>query len=279
MNASGTKTWGDYTTSHVDQQVAVVLDGVVKSAPNVREPILTGDTRITGSFTLEEAKALSTVLQTGALPVKLVPQDTRTVGPTLGQESLRQGLTALLVGVFIVALYLIAFYRGLGLISVTSLGVFAAIYLGILAALSQFGVFALSLPGIAGVVLTVGLAADSSILINERFIEEVKFGKTYRSAAQSATRHAIGTSVDADLVTFVSAIVLFAVAIGPVRGFALTLMIGIACDILMMIMYKRPIIMLLSEGVIPKSPALWGLPREAVATGAAASKKGGGGRG
>jgi len=278
MDATGSKTWADYTTSHVGKQVAIVLDGVVKSAPVVNEPITGGQTAISGSFTPDEAKALATVLQTGALPVELVPQDTRTVGPTLGQESLRQGLMAVIIGLLIVAIYLIAFYRGLGFISVTALVVFASIFLGILAALSAFGLFALSLPGIAGVVLTIGLAADSSILINERFREEIRLGKTYRSAAQSGTRHAIGTSVDADLVTFVSALVLFVVAIGPVKGFALTLMIGIGCDILMMIMYKRPMIMLLADSVIPKSPALWGVPKEAVATVGSATKKGGAAR-
>ena len=218
MNADGTKTWGDYTTANVGKQIAIVLDGVVKSAPVVNEPITGGQTAISGSFTPDEAKALATVLQTGALPVKLVPQDTRTVGPTLGQESLRQGLMAVLIGLLIVAIYLIAFYRGLGVISVTAMFVFASIFLGILALLSQFGLFALSLPGIAGVVLTIGIAADSSILINERFQEEIRLGKTYRSAAQSGTRHAIGTSVDADLVTFVSALVLFVGRDRPGQG-------------------------------------------------------------
>lgn len=279
MDGAGTKTWAEYTTSHVDQQVAIVLDGVVKSAPSVNEPITGGQTSISGSFTPDEAKALATVLQTGALPVKLVPQDTRTVGPTLGRESLRQGLMAVLVGLAIVALYLIVFYRGLGVLSVAAMAVFSSIFLGMLAMLSAFGLFALSLPGIAGVVLTIGLAADSSILMNERLQEEIRLGRTYRSAAQSGTRHAIGTSVDADLVTFVSAIVLFAVAIGPVKGFALTLILGIVCDILMMILFKRPVIMLLSEKVIPRMPALWGLPKEAVATGTAARKMGGGPRG
>ncbi|MBU4557010.1 MAG: protein translocase subunit SecD, partial [Actinobacteria bacterium] len=275
MNADGARTWGDYTTANVGKQIAIVLDGVVKSAPVVNEPILGGQTAISGTFTPDEAKALATVLQTGALPVKLVPQDTRTVGPTLGQESLQQGLIAVLGGLIIVAIYLIAFYRGLGVVSVTAMIVFGSILLGILAVLSQFGLFALTLPGIAGVVLTIGVAADSSILINERFQEEIRLGKTFRSAAQSGTRHAIGTSIDADLVTFVSAVVLFVVAIGPVKGFALTLMLGIACDILMMMLYKRPMIMLLAESAIPKAPALWGVPKESIAIGSPAPKKGG----
>jgi preprotein translocase subunit SecD len=262
MDSKGSKTWADYTTSHVGKQVAIVLDGVVKSAPVINEPIIGGQTQISGKFTPDEAKSLATVLQTGALPVNLVPQESRVVGPTLGQQSLNQGLMAVAVGLLLVAVYLIVFYRGLGLISVSALFVFGSLDLGILALLSRFGVFALSLPGIAGIVLTIGLAADSSILINERFIEEIGLGRTYRSAAQSGTRHAIGTSVDADLVTFVSALVLFAVAIGPVKGFALTLMIGIGCDISMMVLYKRPMIILLGESVIPKMPAFWGVPKE-----------------
>ena len=268
MNSAGTSAWKNYTTSHISKQVAIVLDRVVQSAPVVQEPILTGDTEISGSFTVDEANNLATVLQTGSLPVKLVAQDVRDVGPTLGQASLVQGVTAALIGLLIVAVYLVAFYRGMGLIAVGGLGVFASLFLGLLAGLSLIGMFALSLPGIAGIVLTIGLAADSSILINERFREEIGMGKTVRSAAASGTKHAIVTSADADIVTFVSALALFAFAIGPVKGFALTLMLGIGCDLIMM----------LGETVIPKAPAFWGIPKAAVMSRAAAGKKGGAAR-
>jgi preprotein translocase subunit SecD/SecD/SecF fusion protein len=288
MNAEGSKTWAEATTrmapiskggtSPTGEQVAIVLDGVVKSAPSVNEPITGGQTAISGKFTAEEAKNLKTVLETGALPVTLEPVDTRVVGPTLGQDSLRQGVLAALVGLALVGVYLIAFYRGLGVISVVSLLVFSSMFLGLLAGLSMFGLFALSLPGIAGIVLTIGLAADSSILINERVQEEIGLGKTYRSAAASGTRHAIGTSVDADLVTFVSALALFAFAIGPVRGFALTLMLGIVCDLLMMLLFKRPLLMLLAENIFAKSPAFWGVPKEITKIAPSAKKKGGAAR-
>lgn len=274
MTTDGAKAWGDYTTTHKGQQVAIVLDRTVQSAPTVQDAILTGDTEISGNFTIEEATNLATVLQTGSLPVKLDPVDTRQVGATLGQDSLRQGVTAALVGLLVVAIYLVVFYRGMGVIAVAGLGVFGSMFLGLLAALSQFGVFALSLPGIAGIVLTIGLAADSSILINERFREEIGMGKTVRSAANSGTKHAIITSADADIVTFVSALALFLLAIGPVKGFALTLMLGIAVDLVMMLVFSRPLIMLLAESVIPKMPAFWGVPKEAVQQRAAASKKG-----
>lgn len=275
MDATGSKKWADYTTANVGKQVAIVLDGVVKSAPVVNEPITGGETAISGSFTAEDAKNLKTVLETGALPVTLEPIETRVVGPTLGQDSLRQGVLAAIIGLVLVAVYLVAFYRGQGLLSVVALVVFSSIFLGVLGLLSAFGLFALSLPGIAGVVLTIGLAADSSILMNERFKEEIRLGRTFRSAASSGTKHAIGTSVDADLVTFVSALVLFVVAIGPVKGFALTLMIGIACDITMMLMFKRPAVMLLAEKVMAKSPAFWGIPKATAAVHTPSSKKGG----
>jgi protein-export membrane protein SecD len=275
MNAAGTKAWGDYTRTHVGKQIAIVLDRKIQSAPFVDEPILAGDTQISGNFTLDQANYLSTVLQTGSLPVKLVPQDTRYVGPTLGQASLIQGVWAALIGLALVAAYLVFWYRGMGVISVLGLLVFGSLFLGLLAALSMFGAFALSLPGIAGIVLTIGLAADSSILINERFREEIGLGKTVRSAAASGTKHAIITSADADIVTFVSALALFFIAIGPVKGFALTLMLGIACDLVMMLLFSRPLIMLLGETVIPKAPAFWGIPKEVAGPRAAASKKGG----
>jgi protein-export membrane protein SecD len=275
LNPAGTKAWADYTTANVNKQVAVVLDGVVQSAPVINEPILSGDTEISGSFTIDEANYLATVLQTGSLPVKLTPVDTRIVGPTLGQDSLRQGVYAALIGLLIVAVYLIVFYRGMGAISVLGLGVFSSLFLGMLAVLSSFGVFALSLPGIAGIVLTIGLAADSSILINERFREEIGLGKTVRSAAASGTKHAIITSADADIVTFVSALALFLLAIGPVKGFALTLMLGIVCDIVMMLIFSRPLIMLLAESVFVKAPAVWGIPKEISGLPGSAGKKGG----
>jgi len=264
FNADGSKKWGEITTARVGKQIAIVLDGVIQSAPVVNEPILGGSTAISGDFTPEEAKKLKTVLETGALPVSLEFSESRVVGPTLGQDSLRQGVLAASIGLGLVALYLIAFYRGLGVIAVSALVVFASVFMGILAALSYFGLFALSLPGIAGIVLTIGLAADSSILILERFREEIRMGRSVRAAAKSGSLHAIWTSVDADLVTFVSALMLFSVAIGPVRGFALTLMIGIGCDIAMMVLYKRPILMILGENVLSKAPAFWGIPKVVV---------------
>ncbi len=275
MDSKGTKTWGEYTSNSVGKLVAIVLDGTIQSAPRVNEAITDGQTAISGNFTADSAKQLKTVLETGALPVTLNFSESRVVGPTLGQDSLRQGIIAALFGLGLVALYVLIFYRGLGILTVGALLVFASFFMGILATMSQVGIFALTLPGIAGIVLTIGLAADSSILILERFKEEVRLGKTIRSAANSGSRHGIMTSVDADLVSLVSAAVLFFVAIGPVRGFALTLMIGISCDIVMMLLFKRPALMMLAESTIAKTPGLWGVSPERVSAPFGKSQKGG----
>ncbi|MDO9556740.1 MAG: protein translocase subunit SecD [Coriobacteriia bacterium] len=259
MDSAGAKTWADFTSANVGRQVVIVLDGIVQSAPVVNSPILSGDTEISGSFTAEEAKRLAAVLQAGALPVNLTFSESRVVGPTLGQDSLRQGLLAGLVGLALVMVFMAIYYRGLGVISWFSLGFFAMIFLGVLAVLSRVGAFALSLPGIAGMVLTVGLAADSSILMFERFKEEVRMGKTFRSAARSSTKHALLTSVDADVVTLVSALMLYLIAIGPVKGFALTLMIGIVIDLTVAFLFTRPAIIMLAESVVAKKPFIFGM--------------------
>lgn len=165
FDTNGTRAWADYTARNIGKQVAIVLDGVVQSAPVVQSAIPDGRTEISGSFNADTAKYLATVLQTGALPVSLKPSDTRVVGPTLGQDSLRAALLAALAGLIVVSIYLLFFYRALGGLAVVALGIFASLYLGALALLSSLNVFAMSLPGLAGVVLTIGIATDTSILI------------------------------------------------------------------------------------------------------------------
>lgn len=261
MNESGTATWADVTTRSFPTKlrIAILLDGTVQSAPQVNDAILDGNTSITGDFTAEEARRLAAVLQSGALPVDLQFSQTEVVGPTLGQDSLYQGITAALVGLAIVAFYFVAYYRGLGVLNWLALLVFFILYVGVLAVLSRAGQFALSLPGLAGIVLSIGLAADTSVLIFERFSEEVEMGRTFRSAAKSGSRHAIMTSLDADAVSFASAIPLFMFAIGPVKGFALTLMIGLACDLAAALLFTIPVLKILAETWVPKMPGLFGV--------------------
>ena len=240
-------------------RIVIILDNEVQSAPAVQSEIPDGNVQITGNYTLDEAKALQTVLESGSLPVSFEYAQSQVVGPTLGQEALASGVVVALIGLAIVMLYLLFFYHGLGLITAAAMVVFAVLYLGILAALSAFGLFSLSLAGIAGIVLTIGMAADSSILTLERFREEIRMGRSVRAASLTGVKHAIFTSIDADLVTMVSALSLFFLASASVKGFGLTLALGIICDIVMMVLFKAPLIRLLAPGAIAKNPGFWGV--------------------
>lgn len=261
MNDSGETVWGEKTTAlaSTQGQIVIVLDGYAKSAPAVQTPILDGDTLITGSFTVDEAKGLAAVLQSGAMPAEIVIDESRVVGPTLGQDSLNKGLMAGLIGLAFVALFMALYYRGLGLVSWVALALYGMIFGGVLAVLSALNIFSMTLPGVAGVILTIGVAADTSILIFERLKEEVEGGKTYRSAAKSGVRHAIATSIDADVVTLVSALSLWFFAIGPVKGFAFTLIVGIIIDLAVAILFTGPVVRMLAEGPMMKAPALFGM--------------------
>ncbi|HEY5506278.1 MAG TPA: protein translocase subunit SecD [Coriobacteriia bacterium] len=262
FDATGGAIWARVTAKAAPNhdRVAIVLDHTVVSAPAVENAIAAGtNTEITGSFTADEARRLATILESGALPVTLQFSQTEIVGPTLGQDALVRGITAALIGLAIVAIYLAIYYRGFGVLAWISLACFAILYLGILAGMSRAGQYALSLPGIAGIVLSIGLAADTSILIFERFKEEIRMGRTARTAAKAGTKHAILTSLDADAVTFASAVPLFVFAIGPVKGFALTLMIGIVCDLVIAMLFTRPMVIMLAESVVTKVPALFGV--------------------
>lgn len=261
MDDNGTKIWAENSTRmfNTGASVVIALDGRVKSIAGFREPITGGDTEISGSFTVEEAKALAAVLQSGAMPAQIEIDESRVVGPTLGKESLDKGLLAGLIGLGFVAVFMALYYRGLGVLSWFSLALYAVIFGGVLAVLSSVGVFSMTLPGVAGIILTIGVAADTSILIFERLKEEVEAGKTYRSAAKSGVRHAIATSIDADVVTLVSALALWFLAIGPVKGFAFTLILGIIIDLVVAILFTGPVVRMLAEGPMTKTPALYGM--------------------
>ncbi|MEG1560847.1 MAG: protein translocase subunit SecD [Raoultibacter sp.] len=260
LNAAGTKAFAaaskDLVADH--GKIVIILDNEVQSAPAVQSEIPDGKVAITGGYTIDEAKNLQTVLESGSLPVSFEYAQSQTVGPTLGQDALRSGVLVAGIGLLLVMLYLLFFYRGLGLLTAAAMAIFAVLYLGILGTLSHFGLFSLSLAGIAGIVLTIGMAADSSILTLERFREEIRMGRSVRAASITGVRHAIQTSIDADLVTLVSALTLFFLATASVKGFGLTLAIGIACDIVMMLLFKAPLIRLLAPGSIRKHPGFWG---------------------
>lgn len=240
-------------------KIVIILDNEVQSAPAVQNEIPNGKVQITGGYSLNEAKSLQTVLESGSLPISFEYAQSQVVGPTLGQSALASGVLVALIGLVVVMLYLLFFYRGLGVLTAGAMAVFAVLYLGILATLSAFGLFSLSLAGIAGIVLTIGMAADSSILVMERFREEIRMGRSVRAASITGVKHAIVTSIDADLVTMVSALTLFFLATASVKGFGLTLALGIVCDIIMMLLFKGPIVRLLAPRVIAKHPGFWGV--------------------
>ena len=261
LNSEGAKAFEEATRDLAADhgKIVIILDGKVQSAPAVQGVISGGNVSITGNYTMDEAKALQTVLESGSLPVSFEYAQSQTVGPTLGQDALASGVLVAAIGLALVMLYLLVFYHGLGLITAAAMAVFACLYLGILALLSHFGLFSLSMAGIAGVVLTIGMAADSSILTLERFREEIRMGRSVRAASITGVRHGILTSIDADLVTLVSALTLFFLASASVKGFGLTLALGILCDIAMMLLFKAPIIRLLAPRCIAKHPGFWGV--------------------
>ena len=264
LSDAGTKAFAEVTKRlyPTHSPIAIVLDGVVNSAPHVQAQILNGEVAITGKYTLEDAQSLKTILESGSLPVSLEFSDSSFVGPTLGQDSLRQGLMAVIVGFAIILIYLLFFYQGLGLITAGALTVFGIIYLGVLAMLSSQGLFALSLPGIAGVVLTIGMAADSSILVLERFREELREGRSIRAAAVSGSKHAISTAIDAGIVSLISALGLFFLTTGSVKGFGLTLALGVLCSFFVLLTFTTPLIRLLGRKVIPDNPGFWGVKND-----------------
>ncbi len=261
LDGEGSQAFADATRelAPTKGKIVIILDGEVQSAPAVQSEITGGKVSITGNYTLDGAKALQTVLQSGSLPVSFEYAQSQVVGPTLGQGALAAGVLVALVGLALVMLYLLFFYRGLGLITAGAMVVFAVFYLGVLATLSHFGLFSLSLSGVAGIVLTIGMAADSSVLTVERFREEVRMGRSVRASSITGVRHAILTSIDADLVTLVSALSLFFLASASVKGFGLTLALGIICDIVMMLLFKAPLIRLLAPRVIARHPGFWDL--------------------
>ena len=236
---------------------AIVLDGEVYSAPAMNPSVLCGQGIAGGQASIsvgggeqtdggeQEAVDLSLVLRSGALPITLVSQDFRTVSPTLGAQSLDAGLLAAGIGLLLVAIYLIAFYRWLGLVAIAALSVFGVVITGVIGLAGGFG-FTLTLAGIAGIVVSIGITADSSILFFERIRDEVRLGKTVRTAVQKAFDSAFRTNLAGNTVTLAAAIVLYFLAVGPVRGFALTLGVATILDIAILYGFTRPVVFLLS---------------------------------
>ncbi|WP_422361673.1 protein translocase subunit SecDF [Reichenbachiella sp.] len=226
MNATGAKKWKKLTGDNVNRRIAIVLDNYVYSAPNVQGEIPNGSSQITGNFSLEEAKDLANILKAGSLPAPTTIVEDVVIGPTLGKVAQDQGMLSIFAGLAIVIVFMVAYYSGGGMIANLALFFNVFFILGILAQLSA----ALTLPGIAGIVLTIGMSIDANVLIFERIKEELKNGAGLKQAITSGYRKAYSSIVDANVTTFLVGIILYSLGQGPVKGFAITLMVGIACS-------------------------------------------------
>jgi len=227
------------------RQFAIVLDGVVESAPGVAADVVC-DQGITGGSAVittgggeAEAKELALVLRTGALPLQLEFQEFRSVSPTLGRSSLQAGLLAGAIGLALVCAYLLFLYRGIGLAAIAELAMFGIVTYGLIVILGNTVGFALTLAGIAGVIVSIGIAADSSIIYRERFRDELRAGRTIRTAADKAFDSAFRTNLTANTVSILAAVVLYLLAVGPVRGFAFTLGLSTIIDTLLLATFTR----------------------------------------
>jgi preprotein translocase subunit SecD len=223
FNSSGSRKFAQATSENVGLPFAIVLDNEVISAPVIREPITGGSGQISGSFTVQAANDLAVLLRAGALPAPLTVVEERTVGPGLGQDSIEKGELAAYVGSILVIVFMLVTYRLFGVFANIAVAINVAMIFGLLSLLNA----TLTLPGIAGIVLTVGIAVDSNVLIYERIREELRGGRNAISAIDAGFRRALSTILDSNITTFIAAAVLFYIGTGPVRGFAVTLGIGI----------------------------------------------------
>ena len=250
----GTKKFADATLANVGRQLAILLDGEVLTDPVVREPIMGGRAEISGQRTLEEAQRLAVLLRSGALPVKVNIIETRTVGPSLGQDSKDKSVFAFEVGVAAVLVFMLIFYRACGLIADFALMAYTLLLLAILKSLDA----TLTLPGVAGIILSIGMAVDANVLIFEHFKEEFRLGKSIRLAMDSGFKRAFTTILDSNTTTIIAAFVLFMFGTGNIRGFAITLGLGVVLSMFTAITLTQYMLKLMVNAKIFESPSIYG---------------------
>ena len=238
LNKEGAKKFEEVTGRNVGRRLAIILDGVVKSAPVIRERIGVGRAQITGRFKLEEARELAIVLKSGALPAKVNMIYQEVVGPTLGKKYITQGFRSAIYGGIIVLVFMVIYYAVFGLLADFALALNILILLGILATIK--GV--LTLPGIAGIALTCGMAVDANVLIFERIREEIKTGKSPKASIDAGYRRAWSAIIDSNITTLIVGIILFALGEGPIKGFGLTLSIGIIANLFTAVFVTKTIV-------------------------------------
>ncbi|MBK7466615.1 MAG: protein translocase subunit SecDF [Saprospiraceae bacterium] len=241
MDNKGAKIWGDMTTRAANdnnREIAIVLDDEVVSSPTVNEPILGGNSQISGQFSIDEAKDLANILQVGKLPARTKVVSEQIIGPSLGKENISKSMWSIIGGFMLTMLFMVLYYTGGGVVSIIALGLNIIF---ILASLASFGTV-LTLPGIAGVVLTMGMAVDANIIIYERIKEELAAGRDYLSSISEGFKHSLSAIIDSHVTALLSSIVLFYYGLGPVKGFALVLIIGIIFSVFTSVLVSRLII-------------------------------------
>lgn len=242
FNEEGAKLFGQATTVNVGKPIGIYLDGNLISNPVVQEPILKGDAQITGRFTLDEAQNLAILLRAGALPVKVEVIEQRSVGPSLGRDSIRLGIRAAIIGLILVFIFMLLYYGWMGLLADIALVCYALFTFALMAALQA----TLTLPGIGAFILSVGMAVDANVLIFERIKEEYRSGKTWRAAIQAGFDKAFKTILDSNITTLIAAVLLFFIGTGSIKGFGVILSLGILCSMFTGIWVTRALVDLLA---------------------------------
>jgi len=238
----GVEKFAEVTSENIGRNLAIVLDEEIESSPYIKVPINDGEAEITGIDSIEEAKNIEIVLQTGALPITLQLEESSTVGPTLGRDSLNKGLYAGIAGLILIIAFMISYYRGLGFVSTISLMIYIILFWGIIAGIGA----ALTLPGIAGIILTIGMAVDANVIIFERIKEEIIKEKSPRVAVGDGFRNALRTIIDSNVTTLITAAALYRFGTGPIRGFAVTLSLGVVISMLVSLLFTRSLLFLMA---------------------------------
>ncbi|HHV15925.1 MAG TPA: protein translocase subunit SecD [Gelria sp.] len=253
FDKEGSRLFAKATSENVGKPIKIVIDGSIISAPTVQEPITDGTARITGNFTAKEAQDLAVLLRSGALPVSLKVIEKRSIGPVLGADSLSKSIKAGIIGLIAILIFMLGYYRLPGLVADISLVLYSLLVLGTMSLLGAV----LTLPGIAGFALSIGMAVDANVIIYERLKEELRYGKTLHAAIDAGFKRALWTILDSNITTLISAMVLMYFGTGPVKGFAVTLSIGVVASMLVALTFTR--YLLIQVGHVSKNKKLYGV--------------------
>lgn len=255
FSENGTKLFAEATEAYIGQTIKIKLDDEIISAPTVNVAIMNGEAVIEGVGDLEEAGNLAALIRGGALPVKLEPVEVRTIGPSLGQDSLNKSIFAGAIGIGLILVFMLFFYRGLGLIADLALIVYMMLFLTIMAVLNV----TLTLPGIAGLILSIGMAVDANVIIFERIKEEARLGKSLLTSIDSGFSRAFSTILDSNVTTLIAGVVLFFLGSGTVQGFAVTLILGILLSMFTAVFITKQLIILFVKTELFKNQKFYGI--------------------